>query len=512
MRERKTETVAPRRWRGVSISWKLGAYLVFFVAFVLLVTWVFQVLLLNIFYQTVKRGELDRAANDIAMHIDAPVEELKSMAYRYAVDSSMSANVYRIEGVRARQLVSESSPGEAFISFLSPKKLSEFYTLASENEGYYQAVLPFANFVPELVDNEETLSASESPSHRFLVTVQLVTGADGEEYMVLLNTGLAPLNATVNTLRILFCWIAAILLLAAAVMVILLSRWISNPLVRMSKSARQLALGQYDVAFPVEGYRETRELAQTLNYASEELSKLDRLQKELIANISHDLRTPLTMIRGYSEVIRDIPEENTAENLQVIIDETTRLSELVNDLLDLSRIQAGMRKPIPECFDLDATVGEVLTRYEAFVKRQGYVIRFSSVGETWVMADRSMVLQAIYNLINNAINYTGEDHTVTVSLTRQNDSIRFSVQDTGAGIAAEDIPAIWSRYYRVDRVHRRAVIGTGLGLSIVKEVLDAHGALYGVQSTVGGGSTFWFDLPTVETSQTSLTTSQEDKP
>jgi signal transduction histidine kinase len=128
------------------------------------------------------------------------------------------------------------------------------------------------------------------------------------------------------------------------------------------------------------------------------------------------------------------------------------------------------------------------------------------------MADRTMLLQVVYNLVNNAVNYTGEDNCVIIKQTVNGDRVRISVTDTGEGIADEDVPYIWDRYYKVDKVHRRAMVGTGLGLSIVKEVLDAHGALYGVQSTVGGGSTFWFDLPTVETSQTSLTTSQEDKP
>jgi signal transduction histidine kinase len=269
----------------------------------------------------------------------------------------------------------------------------------------------------------------------------------------------------------------------------------------MNESAKQLAHGRYDVVFSGEGYRETHELADTLNYASYELSRLDRLQKELIANISHDLRTPLTMIKGYGEVMRDIPGENTAENIQVVIDETTRLSELVNDLLDLSKIQSGSRKAVFEDFDLTAAVEEVMKRYDAFTAHQGYHITFMADERATVFADRGMILQVLYNLINNAVNYTGDDLSVAVVQTVSNGRVRISVTDTGQGIEADEIPQIWERYYKVDKVHRRAMIGTGLGLSIVKGVLELHNATYGVESEVGKGSTFWFELDILEEEQ-----------
>ena len=250
--------------------------------------------------------------------------------------------------------------------------------------------------------------------------------------------------------------------------------------------------------FSGKGYLETRELAATLNYASNELSKVDRLQKELIANISHDLRTPLTLIQGYGEIMRDLPGENTPENMQVLIDETARLSELVNDLLDLSRIQSGARIPQSEVFDLTDAVREVWSRYDTLIKHRGYHLEFISNGSVFVSADRGMILQVIYNLINNAINYTGEDKCVKVLQTVKNDSVQISVSDSGEGIQPDDLPLIWDRYYKVDKVHRRAMIGTGLGLSIVKEILEKHHASYGVSSLPGEGSTFWFELPIVK--------------
>ena len=235
-----------------------------------------------------------------------------------------------------------------------------------------------------------------------------------------------------------------------------------------------------------------------MNYAATELSKNDNLQKELISNISHDLRTPLTMIRGYSEIMRDIPGENTPENFQIIIDETTRLAELVNGMLDLSRIQSGERVPQKKIFCLTDVIRATLTRYEKLVLRDGYKIDFDFSEEAFVFADQDMILQVVYNFINNAINYTGDDKYVKVLQHVVDNTVRISVKDTGDGINEEDIPYIWDRYYKVDKVHRRATVGTGLGLSIAKDVLEAHGATYGVESELKNGSTFWFELDIVD--------------
>ena len=148
-------------------------------------------------------------------------------------------------------------------------------------------------------------------------------------------------------------------------------------------------------------------------------------------------------------------------------------------------------------FDLTGTVRQVMSRYEKLTQKDGYRIELSLDTQVDVFADQTMILQVVYNLINNAINYTGEDKLVRVTQTLSSDGsrVRVSVMDSGAGIPPEQIPLIWDRYYKIDKVHRRAMIGTGLGLSIVKQVLEAHHTTYGVESKVGSGSTFWFEMP-----------------
>lgn len=484
---------------GVSIRWKLILYFAIFVAVALVVMWVFQVYLLNNFYELIKRREMAHSSTELAAYVEA--ETLNVHAYDQAMDGVMAVAIYRMDIEPPVQMISVDATGQTTGINLPTKQLEKYYTKAAENGGSYTGNFTFGGVeVPDRALPVFQLDKNNSPGVR-LMHMRLVEGESGSIYLILLNAARQPLSTTVQILQTQFFWILSILLVCTAVMVFYLYRHISSPLVKMNESAKQLAHGKYDVEFSGEGYRETRELAETLNYASYELSRLDRLQKELIANISHDLRTPLTMIKGYSEVMRDIPGENTAENVQVIIDETTRLSELVSDLLDLSKIQSGSRKAVFEEFDLTAAVEEIMKRYDAFTAHQGYHITFETNTRAIVFADRSMILQVLYNLINNAINYTGEDLSVVVRQSVQDGRVRISVIDTGQGIEADQIPQIWDRYYKVDKVHRRAMIGTGLGLSIVKGVLELHNSTYGVESEVGNGSTFWFELDILDPAQ-----------
>ncbi len=282
---------------------------------------------------------------------------------------------------------------------------------------------------------------------------------------------ISPVDATVETLRTQLVCISIIMVLFCVVLAFLISRNISKPIVKINRSAKELARGNYQVRFEEGGYREVAELGATLNYAAKELSTVENLRKELIANVSHDLRTPLTMITAYSEIMRDLPGENTSENVQVIIDEATRLTALVNDMLDLSKIQAGSDSLSIKEFNLTESINTILMRYAKLIENDGYHIDFDYEDDVFVEADEMKMSQVIYNLINNAINYTGADKRVIIRQTVKKGLVTISITDTGKGIAEEELPYIWDRYYKVDKSHKRSTVGTGLGLSIVKGIL-----------------------------------------
>ena len=481
--------------RRVGIRWRLMAFLAAFVLLLLLVIWVFQIRLLSYFYEREKFSEMKKAASRLAEYVTA--DDLAARAEDVAMQENLSVRVFLFtDESNAREIVSTGARPDGVLPRLSNEVLLDLYEKAVANGGAYDERMDigFEGGDPREGDDRFRLPGMGRGETVNVLYAQVIE-QDGNRYFMLVESQMTPVNAIVNTLQTQFIWIALCVLFVTVLFAFLLSRMIATPLNRVTAQAGKLATGNYTDDFKGRGYREVEELADTLNFAAREIDASDRLKKELIANISHDLRTPLTMIKGYSEVMRDIPGENNAENAQVIIDETTRLSDLVNDLLDISKLQAGTKKPELVRLDLTALIRDTMHRYEALIAREGYHIECETAEEAPVMADRTMILQVLYNLINNAVNYTGEDRCVRVTETVANGVVRVSVADDGEGIPKDQIKQIWDRYYRVDTVHKRAVKGTGLGLSIVKSVLEAHGARYGVESALGVGSVFWFVLP-----------------
>ena len=321
-----------------------------------------------------------------------------------------------------------------------------------------------------------------------------IVQVEEQEYLLLVNSQLTPVDATVQTLRIELVWITIVMVCLSLVIALLISRQISKSFIKINDSAKEMTKGNYDVVFEGNDYLEIAELSDTLNTMAVELNKNESFRRELIANVSHDLRTPLTMIIAYAEVMRDLPGENSPENVQVVIDEAERLTNLVNDMLDISKLQAGVMQMNASVYNLTESIQSVFARYNKLKEQDGYTINFIYDKKVIIEADEYKIFQVIYNLVNNAINYTGEDKAVMIRQKIINDIVRIEVEDSGEGIEPEAIPYVWDRYYKVDKTHKRAIMGTGLGLSIVKNILELHHARYGVESVVGEGSTFWFEL------------------
>lgn len=497
--------------RRIGIKWKMFCILFAFVSVFTFSIWVFQVRMLHYFYQTAKFNELDKIANDISLVLDDDGKTI-SVAENCADEFYNDIWLYRLNDGKydpLQKILYLDGTKDSLGYFIEPN-FEDLYSRTVGNGGKYIAMVPMKNYKDSYFEfrtvEDNSGKADEYPyvSGKIrklnVIYVCLMESGD-DEYMLVQRANITPLDTMITMLENQALFISVALLILSLVLAAIMAKLITKPLEQINKAAKRLALGKYDVEFTGKGCRETDELADTLNFAARELSKNDKLQKELISNVSHDIRTPLTMIKGYSEVMRDIPGENTPENIQVIIDEATRLTELVNDALDLSKIQSGARVPNMHEFCLSDMLRSTMYRYEKLTKQDGYSITLEIDKDVYVVADNTMILQVIYNLINNAINYTGDDKSVVVTQTVNRDTVKVSVTDTGAGISEEDIPLIWDRYYKVDKVHRRATVGTGLGLSIVKGILEIHNATYGVNSKLGRGSTFWFELKTSDSDE-----------
>ncbi len=321
----------------------------------------------------------------------------------------------------------------------------------------------------------------------------------GNEHYLYLSGSFDLLNRMMTDLR----WFSLITGLFAIALSFVVSGFVSmviaKPVTELTERAKELARGNYGVGFSGAYFcTEVNELSKAFEHARAEISKTDAMQKELIANVSHDFKTPLTMIKAYAAMIGEISgddPEKRAKHTQIIMDEADRLAALVGDLLDLSRLQAGIDNSEPTVFNLSEQVFRVASRFDYLTETQGYTLVYDVDEDLYAFAGKERVEQVLYNLIGNAFNYTGADKRVTVRLKKSASGARFEVIDTGKGIPPEEIDTIWERYYRSSETHKRPVQGTGLGLSIVKNLLLRYKIPFGVQSEVGKGSCFWVDFP-----------------
>ncbi len=325
---------------------------------------------------------------------------------------------------------------------------------------------------------------------------------NGGEHYLLVRYPLSNTLKAVHNLRIYVVIIAGVAILAAFIISYIIAQKLSRPIKNLSVTANQLAKGDYSVQFASAEYAEIAQLSDTLNYAKEEIKKSDDFQKELLANVSHDLKTPLTMIKAYASMVKEISGNDPRKrdkHLQVIIDESDRLTGLVNDVLNASKISAGLSELNKKVFNLTEFLYGIMNKFDYLQETQGYKIFIDIDPNLYTVADEEKIGQVIYNLLSNAVNYTGSDKTVYVTLKDcpEQNRIKFSVRDTGKGISEEEKEHIWDRYYRSKDAHARPVKGTGLGLNIVKIILQAHAFDFGVTSETGKGSTFYVDFPAV---------------
>lgn len=495
--------------RPVSIKWKIFGGLIFFIAIVILVLWLLQVYFLERFYMYIKSGAVKDAANQINEILNE--DDFESQIQSIAKENDFCVAVYENKetDIGNLQVIFSSNKDDFRCRISDIRKETKVITAlqqdVKENGGFSSKLLEEGDTAIDMKDIlNKNMFEIKSPMDiqkkvfHNMTYISVVEGSNDTLKTVIIDAQLTPVNATIDTIKAQFVIITIILVLVALGLAFYLSRKIAAPIIQINESAKDLAKGDYSVEFKGKGYLEAKELNDTLNYAAKELSKVENLRKELIANMSHDLRTPLTMIAGYGEVMRDIPGENTPENVQIIIDETTRLTSLVNDMLDLSKLQAGVIELNAMTFNITQEIKNIISRYDKLLGYQNITIQFEYEQEVKVVGDSIKLGQVIYNLINNAMNYCGDDYMVIVKQIIQENQVCFQFIDHGEGIEQNQLPYIWERYYKVDKTHVRSKIGSGLGLSIVKAVLELHQAEYGVRSKIKEGTTFWFILPIKE--------------
>lgn len=467
----------------------IGATAVF-----LFLIWYFQIVHFEKFYMQIKKYELQKAAEETFENIDKIKYKIENIADEYNVsinivnDSGISLYDAGV-GKHSNIKINKYSDYRAFYNRV---KANDDEDVIYEVEGLYRQKgsgnKPVTQDKGDKDRNHITIPKQEFIADAKCMIYAGIRQVEGKECVVLLCSMVTPVEATTDTLQIQFVIESIIFVLLAVAIAFVTSYIVSKPIIKINNSAKELPNGKYSMDFGKAGYKEVYELAGTLEYASKEVMRSKELQRDIIANVSHDLRTPLTMIRAYAEAMRDLEGENTSENAGIIVEETIRLSELVDDMLNLSKLQSGVEVLKICTFNITDSIEAIIERFSKYTKNEGYTIGFEYDERVFTEADESKICQVIYNLVINAINHAGETKKILVRQHTENKKVTISVTDYGKGIDESEIDSIWDRYYKTQKE------GSGIGLSIVKNILELHSAKYGVISEVGSGSTFWFTL------------------
>ena len=428
-----------------------------------------QIVFLNKYYEVYKKNQLDDIVNSIKTNNSMDINTLEDIAYNYGVCVSIYSN-----GV-IQTISNTYNKGCLF----SDKDTSD-------------------NYITSFVSSGKTEDTKLLYNKRFGNKTIIKALKYNNEVYIFLNTSIQPLDSSIILLKSQYGYIALIIFGISLIISYVISSQISRPIVKISDSAKKLANGDFNVSFSTDSkVQEIKELSTTLDLAKNELSKTDELRRDLMANVGHDLRTPLTMIKAYAEMTRDLESqtpEKRVENMNIIIEETDRLNVLVSDILDLSKLQSSTYELKIEEFDLNELIRNIIKRFYILIDSDGYEFIYTNDKEIKVKADKKRIEQVIYNLLNNAVNYTGEDKKIYINVTDEKKKVLVEIRDTGKGIDKEEIKYIWNKYYHNETKHKRNAFGTGLGLSIVKTILESHNYKYGVKSVKNKGTTFYFEI------------------
>ncbi len=467
---------APGLSKNLPIRVKIWLFFMMLICVVFILMWTFQVIFLGQFYELMKISSVSRAVNRLALTYDT--SQFADSVADSAIKNDMCIEILDRNGIEKHyqcvfsgKCVMHNGSNDVFFFYME---------MQQDEDGEIKRKVYNSTMQSDMLIYGKTLTDHSGNVSGYIFA----------------NARLVPVHATRQIFQRITMIITVLLVIAGVILSAYAAEHLSTPIKRLKVSAQRLAHGDYTAQFSGGGCAEVDDLADALTYASNELSRTDEMQRDLIANVSHDMRTPLTMMKAYAEMIRDLSGDNPVkrqQHLNIIIEETDRLSLLVNDMLDLSKLESGTQKLELETIDISEKLCEIARRYQGISEQMDYKLEFTGDEPAMIMCDSGKLERVICNLLNNAINYTSkQDRRVFLRQINMGDCVRVEITDMGDGIEEDKIKLIFDKYYRSEN-HKRTVVGTGLGLSIVKAILKMHGYNYGVNSKIGEGSTFWFE-------------------
>ena len=424
-----------------------------------------------------------------------------------------TAEVLNIEGQRISGVMSESEAVQRLYTLAAGNNLLvEIYPTDGEPEHYCgrNSWADAAGYEPDgerrlqLIAEAAAGNTETKQYYRDIGEIETLTKiATLPEYgavthLILVHADTTGIRETLNDLILIVVLVLLVGLLIGLIAVYSTTSAVIKPFREVNEIVQQYSMGDYNARIPISGTEETIQLALSFNNMADQLEDLEATRQSFVANVSHELRSPLTSMKGFLEAMHDgtIVKEEYDQYIDIVLTETKRMASMVNDLLDLARIESGKSVLKLEVFDINELIRRILITFEAriYERKMDVEIRFAQE-QFFVEADSTQISQVVRNLIDNAIKYSPENSKLRIATYAMRKEVYISIQDFGQGIPEEDVPRVFDRFYKVEKAHTPSKqSGTGLGLSIVKRIIDQHGQKITLKSARGKGTTFTFTL------------------
>lgn len=457
---------------------KIWALIILNIIIITTISYLFQVVFLNEYY--------------IYQRVKIMQEELKLVSSM--LENDISSNDILNE-------IIDFGSASACLVIVTDEKFNIIYTSATKMRDSDLIILANIKYIKTKIQ-PQTQQTVKYFKTRGVRSPSIVIGNsvdDAKKGYVIIQSVIGPIKETTAVLKQQLLVVCLISLIIGSCIAFILANKISKPILKINEASKRIAEGDFDAIVPIQSKDEVAMLAQTINYMARQLKRKDNIKKQFIANISHELKTPISSIRAYGELLLDcdiVEKDEKDKYAEIIIMNSKKLNTMVEDILELSEIQSGNYTLELSSFCLIALVKDILNDIRALAAEKNVRITLETFNDTLLItADKDKIHSVFCNLLQNAIRHSNINGIIEIKLTNIDPNIHIRIIDNGEGISEDKLPYIWERFYKADKSRKRGESGAGLGLAIVKEILELHNYTYGIESQVGIGTQVWFNIP-----------------
>lgn len=460
----------------VGSLWRL---IVLNIVIILVSSWIFQVVFLEKYY-TYQRSKI----------MEGEIKKVSSM-----IKNNISSN-YVLD-----EIISFGSAANCLV-IVTDEKFNVNYTSATiikNDDSIIQEIINYLRTKPQPQTQQTVKLFKTKFGIKFNSIVMDVSIDDGKKGHIIIQSFIGPIKETTTILKQQLIVVGVISLIIGSIIAYIFAKKFSKPILEINSSSKKIAEGDFDTEVSVKSKDEIAMLAQTINHMARQLKQTDNIKKEFIANISHELKTPISSIRAYGELLLDcdIAEKKEKDKYaEIIVMNSKKLTSMVEDILELSELQSGNYVLDLSSFCLITLIKDIMDEVQVVAAEKGVKIILETFNNNlFITAEKDKIHSVFCNVLQNAIRHSHLNGIVEIKITFTSPDIHISIIDNGEGIPEDKLPYIWERFYKADKSRKSGKSGAGLGMAIVKEIFELHHYSYGIESERNIGTRVWFTIP-----------------